>query len=138
MYSERRLVQEIRNYLGYAKGNLQAARKMLRGKRSPFDVYCQLRSAEVNFVENGLKKFDEANRKDLTTRINRLLNRKNLPPESAETLTGIQEQLGQASVKQLLRFEKAVKKIEQLFCWLLFLQTDFLEPLLQNPLWPVL
>ena len=136
MYSERWLVRKLENYIGYTIGNLKAAKKMLRKKCPPQHVFCQLRSAEANLAENISKIFDEANRKDLTNRINRLLNRKNLSPESAETLTGIQKQLGKASVKQLLRFEKTVKKMEQLFCWFLFLQTDFLEPLLQNPLWP--
>ncbi len=136
MYSERWRVRKIINRCHYTMKNLLKAEEMLKQGRPAQDVYCQLRAAQGGIQKILDKPFTDANRVDINNRINKLFEQENLSPESAETLTGIQKQLGKAPVKQLLRFEKTVKKMEQLFCWLLFLQTDFLEPLLQNPLWP--
>ena len=134
MYNDRKLIREIENYLGYTIGNLTAAKKMLRNKRPAHDVFCQLKSGKANLDKNVLENFFDANRLDLNERINRLLQNKNLDQQSAETLTGIQKQISKADMKQLKCFSKTVSKIEQLFFWLLVLQTDFFDLLLQNPL----
>ncbi len=121
MYSERKLIRKIENYLGYTIGNLNAAKKMLRKKSPVHHVYCQLRSAKVNLDENVLENFLDANRIDLNMRINRLLQNEKLDQQSAETLMGIQKQISKADMKELKGFSKTVKKIEQLFFSLLVL-----------------
>lgn len=136
MYLERRLVKIMENSLGYAIGNLKAAKKMLRDKRPAHDVFCQLNSGKVNLDKNVLENFFDANRRDLNLRINKLFEQENLSPESAETLAYIQKQISKADMKELKCFSKTIHKIEQLFFWLLLWQADFFELLLRNPLWP--
>ena len=134
MYSEKWLCKKILNRLHYTMKNMSSAEKMLLEKRPPQDVFCQLRAAQ-----GGIKKilediFDEACRKDLTQRINRLLQCHDLTAEQAETLTGIRKQIGACTINKLLRLEIKVKNIERHFLFLGLQCISFFNELLQNPL----
>lgn len=136
MYSERAQCRKIKNQLNYSIAHLKKALEKLLQKCAPQDVYCQLRAAEggINKINNTLLK--EALITDLAVRINRLQDTKPLSAESAETLAGIQKKMHKVQTKQLLKLELLVRGIEGLYFFFLFLDINFLEPLLQNsPLW---
>ena len=114
MYSDKRLCRKLENRIQYAMGNATKAKKMMREKRTPQEVYCQLRS-----VYGGLKKvlekfFPEIISTDLNLRIFRLLQHEKLTATQSETLIGISKQLMTATLKKLLSLERDVQKIESL------------------------